>query len=125
MKLVEGKDEPPERPKNDHEEDLGKTAALMMRLAKSLRYTNNNGFCVLKGVLTCKQADIRVQVMIKQKRYWPKYILGDTIAAHFVDKEVGDCDVQKLTLQGEDLWVHAMKDDGYVLSFLSSFWTLE
>lgn len=39
MELVEGKDVPPERPKQEHEKKLGKTAALMMRLTKLLRYT--------------------------------------------------------------------------------------
>ena len=129
LELVEGKDKPRERPNPEHSE-LGKMAGLMMRLTETLRFSNDivicdSGFCVLKGVASCKKFGVNLQAMIKKRRYWPKYILGDMINAHFVNKEVGYFDMMKLTLDGEDLCVHAMKEDGYVLSFMSSFGTGE
>ena len=127
LELVEGKDKPNQRPDQEHS-DLGKMAGLMMRLTESLRFSNDvvicdSGFCVLKGVASCKKVGVNIQAMIKKRRYWPKYILGDMINAHFANKEVGDFDIMELKLDGEDLCIHAMKEDGYVLSFMSSFGT--
>ena len=68
---MEGKDRPKECPNPEHNE-LGKMAGLMMHLTETLRFSNDivicdSGFCVLKGVASCKKLGVNIQAMIKKR----------------------------------------------------------
>jgi len=127
MELQEGKDEPPNRRQKQFSEH-GKMAGKILRLTKPLHNTNSivigdSGFCVVKAVKEAKVLGVHTQFMIKKRRYWPKYIDGDEISNHFSDKNIGDYDRKRFQLEGTDLYTHCMKEDGYVLSVVSSFGT--
>ncbi len=55
IEIVEGKDAPPQRPR-DPNERLGKTVGLLLRLCKSIYSRGfvvilDSGFCVLQGIV--------------------------------------------------------------------------
>jgi hypothetical protein len=62
--------------------------------------------------------------LIKKRRYWPKYIDGDGIQRHFVDKEVGDADALPGTLDGQKFHIFAMKEPDYTMMLMSTYGSL-
>jgi hypothetical protein len=81
----------------EHDDKGGKTIGLLLRLTKPVWGTGkvvilDSGFCVLKGIIELKKQGVLAGALVKKRRYWPKYIRGDDIIAHFESKEVGDVD---------------------------------
>lgn len=127
LELVEGKDEPTERP-NPEYSLLGKTVGLLLRLTKPLWATGkvvvlDSGFCVLQGLIELKKRGVYAAALIKKRRYWPKYIDGARIKAHFDDKEIGDVDALKGTLDEVPFHVFGMKEEDYILMLMSTYGT--
>ena len=62
--------------------------------------------------------------LIKKHHYWPKYIPGNNIISHFAEKGIGESD----TLQGmlDNVKFHAvvMKEQDYVMMFMTTYGTL-
>ena len=90
--MVEGKDKPAHIPQ-EHS-DLGSTIGLLLRCTKPLHGTRNiavldSGFYVLKGVVELKKRGVFAVVLIKKRRYWPKYKPGEDIKNYFVELNVG------------------------------------
>jgi hypothetical protein len=83
----------------------------------------NSGFCVLKGILELQKVGVFADSVIKKGRYWPKYIRGDEIKEHFDDKEVGDTDCLKGTLDNIPFGIHCMKEPDYVMALMASYGT--
>ena len=64
--------------------------------------------------------------MIKKKKYWPKYIDGDTIDAHSADNAVGTIN----SLPGKMHYLipfhtYEMKESDYVMKLMSTYGTNE
>ena len=59
--------------------------------------------------------------LIKKCRYWPKYVPGDEIIAHFDNKDVGDVDAIKGTMDGVLFCIHAMKEPDYIMMLMSTY----
>jgi len=102
--LVEGKDQPPEKPKEFSREHT-KTVATVLRLAKPLFGTGtviimDSGFCVLKVIIALLSFGVYLSALIKKRRYWPKDVPGDDIGEHFNDRVAGDVDVLPGMMQG-------------------------
>ena len=57
--------------------------------------------------------------VIKKRRYWPKFIRGGEIKAHFVNKDVGDADSWAGVLDDKPFHVYAMKELDYVMPLMS------
>ena len=126
MELVEGKDSPSEIiPKYNNQ---GKTVGLLLRVLEPI-FTRGNvvildsGFCVLKGIVELKKRGVYASALIKKRKYWPKYIKGDAIRDHFTDKNVGDCDSWKGSMEEVPFHVYAMKEPDYVMSLMSTYGT--
>ena len=49
-------------------------------------------------------------VLIKKRPYWPKYIAGDNIMAHFTEKGIGEPDPLQGMLDDVKFHVVAMKE---------------
>ena len=49
--------------------------------------------------------------VIKKRYYWPKYINGSNIGAHFDFKEVGQTDSLPGTLEGTEFKMFCMKEE--------------
>ena len=62
--------------------------------------------------------------MIKKRRYWPKYIPGDSILAHFAEKGIGESDALQGMLDDVKFHVVAMKEPDYVMMFMTTYGTL-
>ena len=129
IELVEGKDEPPQRPPLQHSEK-GKTAGLMLRLTKDLvgRGTVvvlDSGFCVLEGIIELRKKGIYAQAVIKKRRYWPRYIEGDEVIAHFEGKDPGTFDAKKGALGGHEFYLYCMKEPDYTSMFMTTYGTAE
>ena len=63
--------------------------------------------------------------LIKKRRYWPKHVDGDGIAAHFADKNVGDVDMMTGKLDDVELAILGMKEPEYVMSLMTLYGTSE
>jgi hypothetical protein len=105
IEMVEGKDRPAGLGGTEHHE-LGKTVGLMLRMCKSIYSTGkvvvlDSSFCVLHGIIELKKKGVYAAALIKKRRYWPKGVDGDAIAANFADKDVGDVDALPGQLEGE------------------------
>jgi Transposase IS4 len=129
IELVEGKDEPRERPKKAYSE-LGKTVGMLQRLTQPIWHTGkvvvlDSGFCVLQALIELRKRGVFGAALIKKRRYWPKFIRGDEIAAHFVNKEVGDIDSWPGTMDNVKFHIVCMKEPDYIMSLMSTYGTME
>ena len=59
----------------------------------------DSGFCVLQDIVELKKRGLFAVALIKKCRYWPKYVPGDEIIAHFDNKDVGDINTIKGTIE--------------------------
>jgi hypothetical protein len=130
VEIVEGKDEPKVGRGPKEFDNLGKTVGLLLRLTKSIWGTAkvvvlDSGFCMLQGILELKKRGVFAAALIKKRRYWPKWIMGDDIIKHFEDKEVGDVDAWEGTLDNVPFHVFAMKEPDYVMQLMSTYGTNE
>ena len=122
MELIEGKDSPSEIiPKYNNQ---GKTVGLLLRVLEPI-FTRGNvvildsGFCVLKGIVELKKRGVYASALIKKQKYWSKYIKGNAIHDHFTDKNVGDCDSWKGSMDHRNM----SKSKGWTLqSSLLMLW---
>ena len=70
----------------------------------------DSGFCVLKGLIQLRKMGVFASALIKKRRYWPKYVMGENIDAHFEGKEVGETDLWRGTLQDTPYDIFCMKE---------------
>jgi len=129
LELVEGKDKPRERPEPEFNE-LGKTVGLLLRLTQQLWGTGkvvvlDSGFCVLKGLIELKKKGVFAAALIKKRKYWPRYIDGERIKAHFADKPIGYADAIEGNLENVRFHIFGMKEEDYTMMVMSTYGTLE
>ena len=110
--------------------DLGKTVGLLLRLTKPLWNTAKlvilgSGFCVLKGIVELQKKGVFASALIKKRRYWPTFIKGDDVKAHFSDCEVGAVGAWTGNLDGIKFHVSCMKEPEYVMSLMTTYGTTE
>ena len=125
LELVEGKDEPAQRPRKEHNEK-GKTLGLMIRLTKSVHGTGklvimDSGFCVLQGIIELRKLGVFSSALIKKRRYWPKYVHGDEFKAQFDHCEPGTFKALRGKLDGIDFHLYGMKEPDYILMFMTTY----
>ena len=126
MELIKGMDSPSEIiPKYNNQ---GKTVGLLLHVLEPI-FTKGNavildsGFCMLKGIVELKKCGVYASALIKKWKYWPKYIKGDAIRDYFNNKNVGDCNSWKGTMEEVPFHVYAMKESDYVMSLMSTYGT--
>ena len=81
----------------------------------------DNGFCVLQAIVELKKRGLFPAALIKKCRYWPKYVPVYEIIAHFNNKDVGDVDAIKGTMDGVPFHIHAMKEPDYIMMLMSTY----
>jgi len=128
LDLVEGKDEPRERPPKKYSE-YGKTVGCMLRLAEPLFSSSfvvvmDSGFCILQGLIELLKRGVFASALIKKRRYWPKFIDGDKIIEHFESREVGDIDSWPGVLDNEKFSIMALKEPDYVMIVMTTYGSL-
>ena len=85
----------------------------------------DGGFCILKAITELCKKGAFASALIKKRRYWPKHVDGDAIAAHFADKPIGATDALRGTTDGVPFHTHALKEPDHVLSLMSTYGTME
>ena len=75
----------------------------------------DSGFCVLKGLIELQKVGVYASAVIKKRRYWPKYIKGDDLDAHFENKPIGTADAKYGELDGVPF--HVFFGDGAPYNF--------
>ena len=82
----------------------------------------DSGFCVLRAIVELKKRGLFAAApIIKKCRYWPKYVPGNEIIAHFDNKDVGDIDAIKGTMDGVPFHIHAVKEPDYSMMLMSTY----
>jgi hypothetical protein len=79
---------------------------------------------VVLGIVELAKRGLHGGVLIKKRRYWPKWILGKEIKAHFAEKEVGLVDCWNGNLNGQAVTVFCFKEPEYVMSIMSAYGTV-
>lgn len=130
VELVEGKDRPTELPKPEFEAELGKMGGLIMRMTKPVWYSNrivimDSAFCQLKALISLQKHGVYATVVIKKRRYWPKYIDGDAMDAIVEKDPVGTAKCLKGTLDGVPFTLVALRDTKHVLKLASTCGSME
>ena len=125
--LVEGKDRPRALGQQQFD-DMGSTVGLLLRMLTPIFHKGyvvilDSGFCVLKGIIELRKKGVFASALIKKRQYWPKFIRGDDIKAHFDNKEVGETDSWAGKLDNIPFHVYAMKEPDYVMSLMSTYGT--
>ena len=81
------------------------TVELVLNMTEPIHHsgkivTGDSGFCVALGVTALRQQGVQAQFqfLIKKRRYWPKYVPGDYIDNHMMQKPLGETEtfVQEL-----------------------------
>jgi Transposase IS4 len=98
----------------------------LLRLCKSLYGTGklvivDSGFCVLQAIIELKKLSVYVSALVKKRRYWPKYIMGDEIKETFADKEIGYQDRLPRELDGTKFDLFGMKEPDYAMMLMSTY----
>ncbi|KAL7578819.1 hypothetical protein ACA910_016040 [Epithemia clementina (nom. ined.)] len=127
IELVEGRDRPRNLGAQEYD-DLGSTVGLLLRMLTPIFYKGllvilDSGFCVLKGIIELRKKGVFASALIKKRRYWPKYIRGEEIRAHFDGKDVGATDSWRGELDNTPFHIYAMKEPEYVMSLMSTYGT--
>jgi Transposase IS4 len=125
--LVEGKDNPPQVPKEFSEKTS--TTALLLRMTKGIHHSGrmvvlDSGFCVLKALIELRQHGVFAAAVVKKRRYWPKYIDGEGIKQHFEDRPVGSADAVCGTLEGVPFNVTCVNDVDYINIMMATYGTM-
>ena len=125
VELVEGKDRPKEIRKVEFEEK-GKTSGLLLRLCKPLFGTGkvvilDSGFCVLTALIDLMKFGVYASALIKKRRYWPKYIDGESINRAMELKEIGESARLPGELSGIKFDVFAHKEPDYTMMLMSTY----
>ena len=107
QELVEGQECPKEKPEEFFQFKAA-TTGLLLRFCKSIFNMTkiivlDSGFCVLKALVELKKRRVFAHDLIKKRKYWPKYIKGDEIKAHF---------------EGLEVWTAAMPSKELLIRFL-------
>ena len=102
----------------------------MLRCTMSLHGTGmvvvlDSGFCVLEGVIELQKRGVFTAALIKKRRYWPKYVPGEKIKAHFINQGVGDVDNWHGKLDGVQFHLQCMRELDYIMSLMSTYGTME
>ena len=84
----------------------------------------DSGFCVLQAIVELRKKGLFAAALIKMCHYWPKYIPGDNIVAHFAEKVIGESDALQGMLDDVKFHVVAMKEPDYVMMFMTMYGTL-
>jgi len=63
--------------------------------------------------------------VVKKKRFWPKGIDGDEIVAHMENKNVGDCEAKRGTIDNKPFYLSATKDSKFVCILMNTWGTLD
>ncbi len=124
IELVEGKDAPTQH--TQPHSDKGKTAGLLLRLCAGIAGRGmvvilDSGFCVLQGLVELKKIGVFASAVIKKRRYWPKHVPGEQIDDRMKEKEIGDVDALKGTLDGVPYNIMCMKDVDYTMKLMSTY----
>ena len=70
----------------------------------------DSGFCVILAVIALKKMGVFSSVMIKKRRYWPRYVKGEVIKSHFEDAPVGDSQIFPGKINGVTFDIFCLKD---------------
>ena len=125
LELMEGEDEPPEKlvdPNDAH----GKTVGLLLRLREPLFSTGkvvvlDSGFCVLCGLVELMKRGVYAALVIKKRRYWPRFVDGDMIDQGMDDKEVGDVGILSGVLTDVPFNIFCMKEPTWNMKLVSTY----
>ena len=125
MDLREGKDWPQNLGHKEFD-NIGKTTGILLQLTKPVWSTGkvfvlDNGFCVLQAIVEIKKRGLFAVALIKKRRYWPKYVPCNEIIAHFNNKDVGDINAIKGTMDGVPFHIHVMKEPDYIMMLMSTY----
>jgi len=129
IELVEGNDEPPERPRPAYS-DIGPTGGLLLRLTKPIHNTGkivvlDSGFSVLDALVALKKHGVFGTTILKKRRFWPKHCPGGDIdyAMSTSAVLVGEVKALKGEHKGVPYHIICMKEERWVTKVFATYGT--
>ena len=106
------------------------TILLLLRLCESIFHIGlvvilDSGFCVLRAIIELRKRGVFASALIKKRKYWPKYVDGDAVDAHFENKAVGATDSLEGKMHDIPFHIYAMKEPDYTMKLMSTYGTNE
>ena len=129
IELVEGKDRPQEKPKENFVAEHGKNTSLLVRRTEGIFDTGrvvilDSGFCVLEVLLILKKHGVFASALVKQRRYWTTHIKGDEIKTKLENIEVGTTKRLPGELAGVKFDLFFLKEPDYIMILMSTYGSL-
>ena len=131
IEIVEGQDARPNHPKQ-FDNLGGKTIGLLVRMTEPIWYKGDvlvldSGFCVLQALIEIRKRGVFAASVIKKRRFWPKYILGDAINDHFADRNVSEVDCWRGNFPSGNatvpFFIICMKEPKYIMMMMTTYGT--
>ena len=84
----------------------------------------DSGFCVILSVIALKKMGVFSAALINKIIYWPQYVKGEKIKAHFEDAPVGDSPRFPGEINGVKFDLFFLKDQEYFMILMSTYGSL-
>ena len=81
-------------------------------------------FCVIIYVIALNKMGVFSAALIKKRRYWPRYVKGKEIKAHFEDAPVGDSQIFPVKINGLKFDLFCLKYPDCVITLMSPYGSL-
>lgn len=130
LAIDESTDAPKEEIASENSEDdddaPGDTASLLLRLTKGIWYSGkvlilNSKYSVLKALIELKKKGLYASAPIQQQQYWPKFMNGEVVDEHFVDKDVGYVDAIGGTKDSQAFHIFGLKLPSFTMKMVSTY----
>ena len=79
--------------------------------------------CVLKVIVELQKKGVFALALAKKLRYWPKFIKGKDVKAHFADREVGTVNACPRKLDVVKFHAVCMKEPDCFMSLMTTYGT--
>jgi len=130
IKILEGKDCPNKDdgtwafPSKYERMWYSKTIDLLLDMTEPINrtgkvVTGNSGFCVVMGVMALQKFGVHGQFLIKNRKFWPKHVLGDYIDGYMVTKPLGYTETFVQEMEAQRILVHCTKDRDCITKIMS------
>ena len=87
--------------------------------------TGNSGFCVVMGVMALQKFGVHGQLLIKNRKFWPKHVPGNYIDGYMATKPLGHTETFVQEMEAQRFLVHCTKDCDYITKIMSAHGVLD
>ena len=124
IELVEGKDQPPERPLAY--QGHGKIGSLLLRMTEELRGKHHvvildSAFTVLEALAELAKQGVHAAAVVKKRRFWPRHYPGDSTCLFMADKPIGELHTRRGIVAGVPMNIFAVRFPNFTFQMVATY----